>query len=124
MGKTLTVNTGYTNVWLGQGSYNGGDEVVVSDAEFDILVENFGSEEALETVVTIGADDTDPVYPEPQSFTVQTLVSDVNTLQGDVDDLETADTAIGGRLDALEANDVIQDAAIADHEDRITVLEP
>jgi hypothetical protein len=124
MGKSVTVNDGYTNVWLGQGAYNEGDVVEISDAEFDNLVEAYGDQTALEVVLTIGGNVADPTYPEAMSFTVSTLVSDVNTLYGNVGDLEDADTALDGRVDALEANDTVQDAAISDHEDRITALEP
>jgi hypothetical protein len=124
MGKSVTVNTGYENIPLAQGVYNDGDVVVISDAEYDILVEHFGSLENLEVVLTIGANVADPAIPDILSFTVDTLVADVATLQDDVGDLQTADTAMDVRVDALEANDTVQDAAIADHEGRITALEP
>jgi hypothetical protein len=116
MGKSVTVNTGYENIPLAQGVYNDGDVVVISDAEYDILVEHFGSLENLEVVLTIGGSVADPAIPDILSFTVETLVADVATLQDDVGDLEAADTALDGRVDTLETTST-------DHEGRIVLLE-
>jgi hypothetical protein len=40
--QTLTVKTGFTNVALGGGTYDAGESVVITQAEYDILVEAFG----------------------------------------------------------------------------------
>jgi hypothetical protein len=124
MGKTVTVNTGFTNVALGMSFYDAGESVDITTAEYDNLVENFGDLDALEVVLTIGGSVADPVYVPVISSRLASLESRVGVSEGDIDDLEATDTAYDDRLDDLEANDIVQDAAISDHEDRITALEP
>lgn len=124
MGVTLTVKTGYSNVALGQSFYDAGEVTVVSDDEFDILVDNFGSEDALGTIVTIGGSVADPVYTPVISSRLASLESRVGVSEGDISDLEDEDVLIEDRLDDIEAKDVTQDAELLDHENRITVLEP
>lgn len=117
MGKTVTVNAGYDNVVLGQSFYDAGESVDITTAEYDNLVENYGSVEALEVILTIGGNVADPVYTPVISSRLASLESRVGVSEGDIDDLEAADTALDGRVDTLETT-------VADHEDRITVLEP
>jgi hypothetical protein len=90
MGYTVTVNTGYDNVALGQGVFNAGESTAISDAEYDNLVAAYGSVPNLEVILTIGGAVADPpVVPQSKEE----------------------------RITALEVT-------VADHEDRITVLEP
>jgi hypothetical protein len=82
MGKSVTVNTGYDNVVLGQGVYNDGDVAIISDDEYDNLVAAFGSLENLEVLLTIGANVADPaVIPQSKEERITDLESRVYDLE-------------------------------------------
>jgi hypothetical protein len=124
MGKTVTVNTGFTNVALGQSFYDAGESVDITTAEYDNLVDAFGSLDALEVVLTIGGNVTDPVYVPVISSRLSNLENRTGVSEQDILDIQAADVVQDGRLDDIEAKDVVQDAELLDHEGRITALEP
>jgi hypothetical protein len=82
MGKTVTVNTGYDNVVLGQGVFNAGESTDIRDDEYDNLVEAFGSLENLEVILTIGGNVTDPpVVPQSKEERITDLEARVEALE-------------------------------------------
>jgi len=82
MGYTVTVNTGYDNVALGQGVFNAGESTDISDAEYDNLVAAYGSVPDLEVVLSIGGAVADPpVVPQSKEERITSLESRVYDLE-------------------------------------------
>lgn len=66
MGQPVTVLPGFTNVWLpvgAGGTYNEGDTVVLTDAEFATLTDTDFNDQVLDTSASAVSDPDRSAYP-------------------------------------------------------------